>query len=87
MLFEKKRRQNFVEQGINVKIVHFCYFQNIFPFVSMSRQTDDIGKTRPKRFVEQDIPPRPPTLERGVCRKMEGAGSLGFLLYPPLITY
>ena len=29
---------------MNVKIVHFCYFQNLFPFISMSSQTDDIGK-------------------------------------------
>ena len=41
---------------LNLKIVHFCYFQNTFPFVSMSRQTDDIGKKRPKKFVEQDRP-------------------------------
>ena len=26
-----------------------------FPFVSMFRQTDDIGKKRPKTFVEQGI--------------------------------
>ena len=38
-----------------LKIVQFCYFQNTFPFVSMSRQTDDIGKTRPKKIVEQSI--------------------------------
>ena len=36
-------------------IVHFCYFQNTFPFVSMSKQTDDIGKTSPTKFVEQSI--------------------------------
>ena len=36
-------------------MVHFCYFQNTFPFVSMSRKTDDIGKKRPKHFVEQGI--------------------------------
>ena len=28
----------------NLKIVHFCYFQNTFPFVSTFRQTDDIRK-------------------------------------------
>ena len=34
--------------------MHFCYFQNTFPFVSMSRQTDDIGqKNFLKYFVEQ----------------------------------
>ena len=41
--------------NLNLKIVHFCYFQNTFPFVSMSRQTDDIGKKNPKHFVEQGI--------------------------------
>ena len=25
----------------------FCYFQNTFPFVSVSKKTDDIGKQRP----------------------------------------
>ena len=39
----------------NFKIVHFCYFQNTFPFVSMSRQTDDISKKLPKSVVEQGI--------------------------------
>ena len=36
-------------------IVHFCYFQNHFLFVSMPRQTDDIGKKRPKKFTGQTI--------------------------------
>ena len=38
-----------------LKIVHFCYFQNTLTFVSMSRQTDDIGKKCHKNFVEQCI--------------------------------
>ena len=41
--------------NLNLEIDHFCYFQNTFPFVSMSRQTDDIGKIRHKNFVEQGI--------------------------------
>ena len=44
---------NFVK--LNLKIVPFCYFQNMFPFVSMSRQTADIGKKSPKLFVAQGI--------------------------------
>ena len=39
----------------NIKIKHFCYFQNSFPFVFMSRQTYDIGKKRPKHFMRQTI--------------------------------
>ena len=53
-----KRRMFLIKRtfyNLNLKIVHFCYFQNTFPFVSMSRQTDDIGKKRPKEFVEQSI--------------------------------
>ena len=38
---------------LNLKIVHFFYFQNTFPFVSTFRQTDDIRKKRRKHFVEQ----------------------------------
>ena len=34
----------------NLKIVHFCYFQNTFPFVSTLRQTDDIRKKTSKKF-------------------------------------
>ena len=40
---------------ISCSIVHFCYFQNTFPFVSTLRQTDDIRKKRGKHFVEQGI--------------------------------
>ena len=36
---------------MNIKIVHFCYFQNTFPFVSMSSQTDDIGNNRRKNVM------------------------------------
>ena len=35
--------------------VHFCYFQNTFPFVSTFRQTDLIPKKRRHFFVEQSI--------------------------------
>ena len=38
---------------MNFKKVHFGYFQNTFPFVSMSRRTNDIGKKFPKIFMEQ----------------------------------
>ena len=38
------------------KIVHFCYFQNTFPFVSTFQQTYFIKKKRRKHFVEQGIP-------------------------------
>ena len=38
-----------------LKIVHFCYFKNTFPFVLMSSHTDDIGKKHPKNLVEQGI--------------------------------
>ena len=38
-----------------LQIVHFCYFQNTFPFVSTFRQTDFIKKKRRKKFVEQGI--------------------------------
>ena len=42
--------------NIHLKIVHFCYFQNTFPFVSTFRQTDDIReKKRQFFFVEQGI--------------------------------
>ena len=40
---------------INLKIVHFCYFQNTFPFVSTFRETDVIRKERRIFFVEQGI--------------------------------
>ena len=46
---------HFLFNNFNFKIVHFCYFQNTFPFVSKCRQTDDIGKKHPKIFVEQGI--------------------------------
>ena len=36
----------------DVRLYIFCYFQNTFPFVSMSRQTDVMGKKFPKLFVE-----------------------------------
>ena len=39
---------------LSIKIVHFCYFQNTFPFVSTFRQTDDIRKN-PSIFVDQGI--------------------------------
>ena len=29
--------------NLNIKIVHFFYFQNTFPFVFMTRQTDDVS--------------------------------------------
>ena len=41
--------------SLNFKIVHFCYFQKTFPFVSTFRQTDFIPKQRRKHFVEQGI--------------------------------
>ena len=41
--------------NLNLKIVHFCYFQNTFPFVSTFRQTDDIRKKCRTFFVEQGI--------------------------------
>ena len=40
---------------LNLKIVHFCYFQNTFPFLSTFRQTDNIRKKRRNIFVEQGI--------------------------------
>ena len=40
---------------VNLNIVHFCYFQNTFPFVSTFRQTDVIRKKRQFFFVEQGI--------------------------------
>ena len=40
---------------LNLNIVHFCYFQNTFPFVSTFRQTDDIRNKRRKNLVEQGI--------------------------------
>ena len=36
-------------------MAHFWYFRNIFPFVSMSMQTVDIGTKRPKNNVEQGV--------------------------------
>ena len=41
--------------NLNLKIVHFCYFQNTFPFVSTFWQTDDIRKKCRTFFVEQGI--------------------------------
>ena len=41
--------------NLNFKIVHFCYFQNTFPFVSTFRETDVIRKKHRKYFVEQGI--------------------------------
>ena len=43
--------------SLNVKVVHFCYFQNTFPFGSTFRQTNFIKKKRRKNFVEQGISP------------------------------
>ena len=40
---------------LNFKIVHFCSFQNTFPFVSTFRETDVIRKKRRNNFVEQGI--------------------------------
>ena len=52
---------------LNIKTDFFCYFQNTFHFVSMSRQTDDIGKKLPKQFVEQSIGPIVHTQTCGEC--------------------
>ena len=40
-----------------IAIVHFCYFQNTFPFVFTSRKTGniDIDKESKKNFMEQGI--------------------------------
>ena len=38
-----------------LKIVHFCYFQNTFSFVSTFRKTNDIRKKRRTTFAEQGV--------------------------------
>ena len=41
--------------SLPIKNSTFFYFQNTFHFVSMSRQTDNIGKKYPKNFMEQTV--------------------------------
>ena len=38
-----------------IALVHFCYFQNTFPFVSTSRKTGNIDKESKNVFMEQGI--------------------------------
>ena len=51
----KLTQQNFHSFATLYQYIKEFYFQNTFPFGSMFRQTDDIGKKRPTKFVEQGI--------------------------------